>query len=247
MERMQGDLDFLEASASAAAAASPAHHFELRFCPFLRAAPVGDQIQRVMKGVWNGSSGKRGRTWGLTLIAMRGNFGHLQALEEHLGSCSGIDVAGNENGAETDPRWVYAVARLFEKAKACGVSTTYHTGEGALADTLAILTALPLDRIGHGVSLRRMERLPPRLPVLELCPSVNEITGVAPFQDVVDFAARLHREGHRFVFGSDNPVITGVDSAQQWQRLPEYLQRAARESSSHLHLNFPLNSFPFSP
>ncbi len=243
MERMQGDLDFLEASAYAAASTSPARHFELRFCPFVRKAPVLEQLRRVQRGLQAAALAFPGRSFGLVLIAMRGNQHHLEALEEYLPFASGIDVAGDENQAEQGPLWMKSVRRVYQSARDLGLSTTYHTGEGRLEDTLEVLK-LPLVRIGHGISLRHLDQLPASLPVFELCPAVNEVTGVASFKAVLDFALKLHERGHRFVFGSDNPVLTGTTSAAQWDRLPPLLQEAALATGHWLRSAYPLSSGP---
>jgi len=236
IEKAQGNLDFLEASAAAAVRAFTASHphakgFDLRFCPFLRPAEPGAQVERILKGLRSAAAALDHVS--LTVCSMRGNHRHLSAARELLGSgVDGLDVAGPENHAEQGYGWLDSVAHLYEDAKAAGLFTTYHTGEGDREDCLLALDRLPmLDRVGHGVALRKSVFPGEKLPVFELCPSVNDITGVASFWTVMEFALELMRKGQEFVFGSDNPVVTGVSFAEQWEMVPKAVRDAASATS----------------
>lgn len=237
IEKAQGDLDFLEESAFAAAKAFAFSHqgarsFELRFCPFLRPADPAQQIRRVQRGLYRAEISGLLEYTSLTMSVMRGNVRHLDAAYEYLDTgISGIDVAGPENHAEQDDLWMHRVGKLYEDAQSRGLFTTYHSGEGSYEDCFRAIERLPLDRIGHGVALRERIQDHWLLPVFELCPSVNAVTGVAAFEEVILFAAELHRKGKLFVFGSDNPVVTGVSFAEQWQRIPAFLGEAANETA----------------
>ncbi len=237
VEKAQGDLDFLEESAFAAAKTFAFSHpdarsFELRFCPFLRPADPAQQIRRVQRGLLRAEISGILEYTSLTMSIMRGNVRHLDAAYEYLSTgISGIDTAGPENHAEQDDLWMHRVGKLYETAQEFGLFTTYHSGEGSYEDCWRAVERLPLDRVGHGVALRERIQEEWLLPVFELCPSVNAVTGVAAFDEVVLFAAELHRKGKLFVFGSDNPVVTGVSFAEQWQRIPQFLAEAAASTS----------------
>lgn len=236
LERLQGDPAFLEHSAYGAAldfacGAAGARSFELRFCPFLRPCDPEAQVDAVLRGLRRAVDGGVLDHASLAVIAMRGNREHLARLPGLFGSgIAGVDVAGDENGAEDDPGWMRRVRRAWEQARAAGLFTTYHSGEGDRRHTEAVVAGLPLTRIGHGVALRGHVR-EGSWPVFELCPAVNAATRVASFQEVLDFARELHAHGHRFVFGSDNPVAAGTSFAQQWQRIPDDLRVLASETA----------------
>lgn len=245
IERLQSKADFLYDTAAHAVRAFAEESggsrcgLEMRWCPFLRRMPVADQISAIRAGLYSAGV-KHNVETRLALIVQRGNMAHLSAAADYFGLVDTIDVAGPENGAETlNSSWLPLVREVYTEARSRGLQTTYHSGEGAVVHTLALLDSeIPLTRLGHGTALRLVDYqilIDHQHVTFELCPAVHACTGVAPIQAVIDFAHTLHNHGVPFVFGSDNPSITGVSYHQQAAAIPLQLREWAGHHATRLH------------
>ena len=91
----------------------------------------------------------------------------------------GISLGGDE---ATYPAALFADA--FDYARACGLHRVAHAGEGAGAHSVRdAIEVLGAERIGHGIRAlddpATLELLASRRIPLEVCPTSNELTGVA--------------------------------------------------------------------
>ena len=144
----------------------------------------------------------------------------------------GIDMAGPESlHREKDPEWVSQTADLFQKAKAAGLKTTYHIGEtpdSGWRGLRTILNQIRPDRIGHGIELRNapkqkkeeiLQTLAATRTCLEICPTVNAVTGYAQTEDLQAFCTELASRAAPFCICTDNPYLVHTNVQAEMDRV----------------------------
>ncbi|MFZ5628769.1 MAG: adenosine deaminase [Spirochaetota bacterium] len=225
------DADFLSEEARrlpARMAAQGVIYLETRFGPHLFTGP-GLTPERVTEAVVSGlESGSRAQNTTLPpvrliLCAMRNapvdQVAELLSLYEkfHGRGVCGLDLAGDESR--------YACreyAPVFARAREMGIPVTIHAGEAA--GHQSVLDALDLfgaRRIGHGIraveSPALIERLVRERITLEVCLTSNLQTGNAPGYAQHPFE-RLRAAGVRVTINTDDPSVSGIDLAHEWQQ-----------------------------
>lgn len=149
----------------------------------------------------------------------------------------GIDMAGPESlGLDTDKDWLKEVSTMVETARRRGLGVTWHVGETDFSGPQgmeAVLDIIQPDRIGHGIQLRKArgkqkERLcamlRERKVCLELCPSVNLVTGsIDSYQEVAELVRLLDKEEIPFCVNTDNPYIINTNILRETQILEKEL------------------------
>jgi adenosine deaminase len=131
-----------------------------------------------------------------------------------------IDMAGPESGQlEYDENWLSQCASLFLQASKAGLQSTYHIGETNDSGPDAIervLHRIRPSRLGHAIQLRKakpsqqkriLQTLRDTQTCLEICPSVNLVTGAATLKEIQDLCHLLHKEGAPFTIATDNPYL----------------------------------------
>lgn len=130
----------------------------------------------------------------------------------------GFGLAGAEAGVDRA-----AHGWAFEAARACGLRSVPHAGEGDGPPSVwAAIETLRADRIGHGVRAGEdpelVEVLADRRIPLEVCPSSNVCTRVVPSLDdhpIVD----LWRRGVVVTINTDDPHMFGTNLTEEYRRV----------------------------
>ncbi len=132
----------------------------------------------------------------------------------------GFGIAGDENaGSPADFAWP------FDAAREAGLRLTAHAGEWAGPQSVRdALTALRVERIGHGVraieDAALVEQLAEKGVVLEVCPGSNIALGV--FADWrAHPVARLRAAGVRVTLSTDDPPFFHTTLRAEYDRLAE--------------------------
>ena len=135
----------------------------------------------------------------------------------------GITIGGSEH--DFPPA---AYAEVYRRAGDAGLGRSVHAGEaGGSENVWTALQDLGVDRIGHGV--RSVEdpalvtHLVERQVPLEVCPSSNIRTGVAPSWQAHP-AIELIERGARVTINSDDPTYFDCSVAGDLRRLSELVE-----------------------
>jgi adenosine deaminase len=130
----------------------------------------------------------------------------------------GFGIAGDEKvGVPKD--FAYA----FDVAREAGLRLTAHAGEWGGPDSVRdALTALNVERIGHGVraveDLALVDELAERGIVLEVCPGSNVALGL--YKDWrAHPIAELHKRGVKVTISTDDPPFFHTTMAREYDRL----------------------------
>jgi adenosine deaminase len=127
----------------------------------------------------------------------------------------GFGMAGNERQfAAAD------FAPAFRLADDAGYGCTVHAGEVAGPESVhAVLAALPVSRIGHGVRAAEdpalLDELARRGTVLEVCPGSNVALGLYPDRASHPLQ-RLIAAGCRVTLNSDDPAFFGTSIGREY-------------------------------
>lgn len=130
----------------------------------------------------------------------------------------GIGIGGSEHRIPPEP-----FAAVYERARALGLRTSAHAGEGAgPASVWGALNALRVDRIGHGTRAAEDPALVAhlaehRIPV-EMCPLSNVRTAVVPTLADHPIAAYLDR-GLVVTVNTDDPAMFHTSLAEEYRQL----------------------------
>ncbi len=146
----------------------------------------------------------------------------MRTLEElaevrHLGVL-GIGIGGSEDRFPPEP-----FAPVYERARALGFRTTAHAGEVAGASSIrGALTALGVDRIGHGTRAGEdpalLDRLASRRIALEMCPGSNVLTGAISSLEAHPIR-RFFDRGLLVTVNTDDPGMFGNTLAGEYRAL----------------------------
>jgi adenosine deaminase len=154
----------------------------------------------------------------------------------------GIDLHGNEQVAPD----VTPFVPVFREAGEAGLGRRAHAGEGAgPAAVWATWQALGVQRLAHGVRAIEDPRLVRALAhtrtPLDLCPTSNVLTGVAP-----TFAAHpvraLHDAGLVLTISSDDPLAFGTSLSTELALL-HHLHAFTFDDLAHLQIQAATVSF----
>ncbi len=177
------------------------------------------------------------------------DFGGRGALKGAHGVV-GIDMAGPESLLnDSNVEWLKVVGKMIEPARERGLGITWHVGETAHSgpDGMeAVLEWIRPQRIGHGIELRKAEgkqkerlckTLRERQVCLEICPSVNLITGsILNLREIADLIRLLTSEGIPFCINTDNPYIIQTNLRQEYDLVAKALGEDAQLiNQSHHH------------
>lgn len=130
----------------------------------------------------------------------------------------GVGIGGDEREFPPEP-----FAPVYERARALGLRTSAHAGEGAgAASVWGAVRALRVDRIGHGTRAVEDPALVAHLTesrvALEMCPLSNVCTAVVP-----DLAAHPIRafmdQGLLITVNTDDPTLFQTSLAHEYREL----------------------------
>lgn len=162
----------------------------------------------------------------------------------------GLDMAGPESlRNDSNPEWLKTIAKMIEPVREKGLGVTWHVGEtqDSGPDGLeAVLEWIRPERIGHGIELRKAtgaqrdrlcKILRERQVCLELCPSVNLITGsIKNLNEISDLIRLLTAEGIPFCINTDNPYIIQTNLRQEYDLVAKALgEDASLLEAGHHH------------
>lgn len=130
----------------------------------------------------------------------------------------GLGLAGNEVNAPPEP-----FADIFAKAKAHGLKSLPHAGEGDGASSVrGAVTALQADRIGHGVRAvedqRLIDELAARQIPLEISMTCNVHLGFYPHIEAHPLPL-LDQAGVFITINTDDPMLVNTNLSQEYQLL----------------------------
>ena len=128
----------------------------------------------------------------------------------------GLGMSGDETKFEARD-----FTTAYRVAADAGYGCTAHAGEIGGADSVAaVIEALPVSRIGHGVRAIEdaavIEEIRRRGIVLEVCPTSNVLLGVYPDLASHPFR-RLRDAGCRVTLNSDDPPYFGTTLAGEYE------------------------------
>ena len=140
----------------------------------------------------------------------------------------GIGIGGSEQAHPPEP-----FAPVFERARALGLKTSAHAGEAAGASSvLGALTALKVDRIGHGTRAvedpRLLDLLVSSQTPIELCPVSNVCTGVIPSLQAHPIR-RFIALGVPVTVNTDDPTMFNTSLAHELRSLHHQLDFTPQE------------------
>lgn len=139
----------------------------------------------------------------------RADYTVAVAIEGKADGVVALGLGGAEEGYPPEQ-----FAPWFERARAAGLHSTPHAGEGAGPKSIwGAVHALGAERIGHGVRAIEDPTLVAYLAeqgiALEVCPTSNVRLGI--YRDYADHPlARLHAAGVPITVNSDDPCLFGA-------------------------------------
>ena len=142
----------------------------------------------------------------------------LELEEAEIESLAGITMGGPE---KQYPHGRHAGA--YRAAREAGLGLTVHAGEAAGAESVwSAINDLGVDRIGHGVRAIEdpglVEYLAEHEIPLEVCPTSNVVTGVAPSLREHPIR-RLYDAGIPVTLNSDDPSFFGSNLLDEYRNL----------------------------
>ncbi len=146
----------------------------------------------------------------------------LNLIEEASPGIVSIDIGGNEAKFPPGP-----YAPVYKRARDMGLHLVAHAGEAAGPQSIwDAVDILGVERIGHGVSARKDDRLLQHLRekgiVIEACPVSNARTGVVP--DISKHPVReFFNLGLIVTVNSDDPSLFNTDLTNEYLQLYEHL------------------------
>ena len=199
-------------------------HLELRFSPFYMDDAHRLSHDQIVQAVIDGRDRAYKSTglWSPLILIVERQLGLEPAAEilrlakkyQSQGVVA-IDLANDEYHFPPGP-----YAAIFQEAKAAGLYTTVHAGEGGNLDNVSVaLKDLKADRIGHGVSAalspEAMSLLAKQRTPVEICLTSNIQTGAA--KSFRDHPLRHFIEaGLSVSINTDDPAISAIDWDAEW-------------------------------
>jgi adenosine deaminase len=224
--RTPDDIERVAREFLADQAAQSVLHSEATYSPYIHwrqhRIPFSDQLAAV----------NRARTWGaqelgismtLTIDMPRSSIGEDSLLVagwaiSGLGNgVTAFGLGGREAGYPPE-----RFAEAFERARAAGLHSAPHAGEGAGAASIwGALRALGAERIGHGIRCLEdpalVDELRARQIPLEVCPSANVALGIVPFWPAHPLP-QLLASGLFVTLNSDCPPMFGTTISEEYLR-----------------------------
>ncbi len=128
----------------------------------------------------------------------------------------GLGIGGDESSVPASE-----FREVYENARAAGLGTTLHAGEGTTSKAVAEAMELGVDRIGHGIAaaadVELMEKLAETGIVLEVCPGSNLRSGAWRKSRAEHPVTRLAAHGVRVCLGSDDPSFFETSLGREWE------------------------------
>lgn len=178
------------------------------------------------------------------------NFGADSAMKTArlAASLAGEGVIGIGMGGDETRFPAQLFADVFAYARAHGLHAVAHAGEAAGAESVRAAVEIGAERIGHGVRAIEdpavVELLREREIALEVCPTSNARTGVAP-ADASHPLYALDAQGVQVTIDADDPAIFGTSISQEYAlvarhagaaALERYIRNAAGAAFMHVEL-----------
>jgi adenosine deaminase len=163
------------------------------------------------------------------------NFGAASALKtvREMAGMTDLDVIGISLGGDELRFPARLFVDSFECARAHGLHTVAHAGEADGPESIRdAVEKLGVERIGHGIRALEdgavVELLASRGIPLEICPTSNRLTGVAPAEHPHPFVA-LDRRGCAVTIDCDDPAIFDTSIAREYALVESLAGAAALE------------------
>ncbi|MGZ8480940.1 MAG: adenosine deaminase [Candidatus Limnocylindria bacterium] len=213
---------------------------EVRWAPRLhleRGLSVASVISAVASGVARASAhpALHAPVVALIVTAMRShppsaNVQLAESAAEFGWPVVGFDLAGPEAQWPAPPH-----AAAFDAAREAGLGLTAHAGEVPGPQRIAEVLEFRVTRIAHGVTAAEDESivalLRERDVTLDMCPTSNVQTGIAPSLDAHP-VARLHRAGVSVTISTDDRTVSSTTLSQELARTAEALALTDGELSA---------------
>ena len=199
-------------------------YVELRFSPWFMAEPHGLPAPAVVAACIDGvRAGERDSGIKANVIGILSrHYGadtcmkELEAILEYRDDIVAVDLAGDESNFPPD-----LFKAHFARVRDAGLRVTVHAGEAAGPPSVwSAIRDLGAERIGHGFRSiedpKLVEYLARHQIGLECCPTSNlHISAVTDYRSHP--IARLAARGVRFCLNTDDPGISNIDIAHEYQ------------------------------
>lgn len=196
---------------------------EIRFAPLLHVQnglPQMDVALAALKGLEDGLKECSGFDANLILCCMRHaeedmNMATIEVANRLKGTkVVAVDLAGAE---KLHPSSYYA--KIFNRAKECGLNITIHAGEATGSDEIMMALDNGAMRIGHGVHLSLDEETVKRVKenniCFEFCPSSNlQTKSLKEYKDVP--LIQFMELGIPVTINSDNMTVSHTDVTREF-------------------------------
>jgi len=206
-------------------------YIELRFSPYFMGEEHGLDTFGVVDAVCDALEEARGKIpvraklIGIISRHYGPEIGRIELAAAIRGRDRGVvalDLAGDEANFPGE-----LFVRHFQEAREAGLHTIAHAGEAAgAASVRQAVLELGAERIGHGIRAVEdpavLDLLAERHIPLEVCPTSNLHTSTVPDYRSHQLPALLRR-GIACTLNTDDPSISGIDLAHEYQVAVEEL------------------------
>ncbi len=228
--RTEEDFEAVAAAVAASLAAQNIIYAEASFSPtdFERHGLTPQQIGLAVRRGLNSVADTR-VVLNVDLVRDTGPEKAAATLEAVLEIAADADVRGITIGGSEQLHPPEPFAAVYRRAAAAGLRLTAHAGEAAGPESIwGALRSLGVERVGHGVRAVEdpalvdhlvRERVP-----LEVCPTSNVRTGVAPSWEGHQVHALL-AAGANVTLNSDDPTLFNCSLAGEFRALPDASMR----------------------
>ncbi|MBD3238554.1 MAG: adenosine deaminase [Candidatus Moranbacteria bacterium] len=151
----------------------------------------------------------------------------FKAYKKHFKENIGVDITNPKYLNFEDSDYLKQYIELFKKAKQAGLGITVHTGEAYNTTgerVIKVIEAIKPDRIGHGIKAawnqKAMKMIKKNRIVLEVCPSMNLLTGtVKDWQEMRFILKTFLANDIEFAINTDGPYLAQTGLAKEFKHL----------------------------
>jgi adenosine deaminase len=146
---------------------------------------------------------------------------------QHFKKNVGVKIADPSHLNFEEGKYFEKYVKLFALARDKGLGITVHTGEtkdSSVERVIRVVEAIKPDRIGHGITTaydkKAMDVLKKYNVVLEICPTINVMTGSVKNWEEMGWILRTFlKNGVKFTINTDAPYLGRTGLAREYRAL----------------------------